>query len=292
MYRNVTTTAVALVFGLALTGIAPAADLAPIYTKAPLPPSCIWCGFYVGVNAGGDFDNTKDVDTTSVNTLAFPASGGPALASAITALSNFSAPVGANGFIGGGQIGYNWQWAPTWLVGLEADIEGVSGKGSSSVASSIPITGFPNTLNQSADVSGGIDYLGTVRGRLGFVPTPTWLIYGTGGLAYGGVSSSTSISQAVTGAPTGLLPPSWSGTGSFSDTRVGWAAGAGFEWMFLHDWTAKVEYLHYDLGSATYGVSPLVSNAVVASPFTVNSVQSRASFSGDIARVGINYLFH
>jgi outer membrane immunogenic protein len=280
-----------LIVVLAFSTHASAADMA---AKAPPPtPGCTWCGFYIGLNAGADFDDDRNVDTTSVNTFIAPR-GAPLpgqLASAITALSNFSAPAGNTGFIGGGQIGYNWQWAPTWLVGLEADIQGVTGKGSSNVGSSIPINAV-NTLFQSAVVSGGIDYLGTVRGRVGYVPTSNWLIYGTGGLAYGGVNSSTSIGQLATNAPN-LVPPTWSGTGSFSDTRVGWVAGAGFEWMFLRNWTAKVEYLHYDLGSATYEVSPLVSNApVLGGPVTINSVQSRVSYSGDIARVGINYLFH
>jgi hypothetical protein len=56
-------------------------------------------------------------------------------------------------------------------------------------------------------------------------------------------------------------------------------------------WTAKVEYVHYDLGSVTYGVGPLVTNAVVAAPFTSNALQSATSFSGDVVRTGVNYKF-
>jgi outer membrane immunogenic protein len=290
--RQALAIALSLPVVLAFSTHASAADMA---VKAPPPPppppSCTWCGFYVGLNAGGDFDDRSNVETTSVNTFRSSGLLAGQLASAVTALSNFSAPVGSAGFIGGGQFGYNWQWAPMWLVGLEADIQGVAGKGSSSVGSTIPVNAT-NTLIQAAEVSGGIDYLGTVRGRLGFLPTPNWLIYGTGGLAYGGVSSSTTINQLVTAAPN-VVPPSFSGTGSFSDTRVGWAAGAGFEWMFLRNWTAKLEYLHYDLGSATYSVSPLAPFApALGGPVSINSVQSRVGFSGDIARVGINYLFH
>jgi outer membrane immunogenic protein len=109
-------------------------------------------------------------------------------------------------------------------------------------------------------------------------------------LAYGGVEASTSIAQNLTG-PNGLLPPNWGGAGALSDTRIGWTAGAGVEWMFLQGWSAKAEYLHYDLGSVSYGVSPLVSNAAAASPFTTNTVQSKTSFAGDVVRAGVNYHF-
>jgi outer membrane immunogenic protein len=280
---------------LLFAGPALAADLSkpPVYTKAPaLMPVLSWDGWYIGGNAGYAFNQDNNgVVTTSTNTFAFPAAGGPQLAAAITDLSNFSAPAGRNGFIGGGQIGYNKQLAPSFVAGIEADIQGLSTNDSSTVVSSVGIVGFANTLTQTATVSKEVDWLGTVRGRLGFLATPSVLFYGTGGLAYGGVKASTDIAQAVTGAPTALLPPAWIGTGALSDTRVGWAAGGGMEWLFVPGWSAKIEYLHYDLGSASYGVSPLVSNAVAASPFTTNVVQSTTKFTGDIVRAGINFHF-
>jgi opacity protein-like surface antigen len=93
---------------------------------------------------------------------------------------------------------------------------------------------------------------------------PNLLIYGTGGLAYGSATATTEISQHATG-PNGL-PPSWTAAGTYSETRFGWTAGVGGEWMVTAHWTAKIEYLHYDLGSVTYGLNPLVTNAVVAAP--------------------------
>jgi outer membrane immunogenic protein len=254
-------------------------------------PVLTWDGWYIGANAGYAFNNDTNVDTISTNTFAFPGAGGPNLAAAVTALSNFSAPAGKNGFIGGGQIGRNWQISNMWVAGIEADIQGLSDKGSSTVASSIGVVGFANTVVQGASVSKEVDFLGTVRGRLGVLATPTMLFYGTGGLAYGDVKASTAVAQVVTGAPTALLPPAWSGSGALSDTRFGWTAGAGVEWMFMPGWSAKAEYLHYDLGSASYGVSPLVSNAAAASPFTINALQSKTSFTGDIVRAGLNFHF-
>ena len=92
-----------------------------------------------------------------------------------------------------------------------------------------------------------IDYLGTVRGRLGFLVTPTLLVYGTAGLAYASANLSatyTTYDLANFYGP-GLANP------QNSDTRVGWTAGGGVEWMFLPNWSAKLEYLYYDLGSVT-----------------------------------------
>jgi outer membrane immunogenic protein len=278
---------IAATFSVLVGNIATAADFK---APPPPPPAYDWTGWYVGLNAGYEFNNANDIVTTSTNTFAFAGSGGPVLASAITTLSTFTAPGGKNGAAVGGQVGYNWQFMSNWVAGIEADNEGVSGKGTSGSVSRLALTGLPNTLAQSTSVSSSFDYLGTVRGRLGFLYTPTLLIYGTGGLAYGGVKAETGISQSLRGVST-LTPPAWSGTGAFSDTRFGWTAGAGFEWMFFPNWTTKVEYLHYDLGSATYALTPLVTKAAAAAPFTANVLQSTASFSGDIIRAGLNYKF-
>ncbi len=140
-------------------------------------------------------------------------------------------------------------------------------------------------------VSSRLDYLGTVRGRLGVLVTPTFLLYGTGGLAYGGVQSNTSINFTNTG---GAVPGFASG--SFSDTRTGWTAGAGFEWMFFPNWSAKLEGLYYDLGSATYGTGGYAVNvgptAFPGSGIAAIATSTTASFKGGIARVGLNYQFH
>src|SRR5205807_1225862 len=100
------------------------------------------------------------------------------------------------------------------------------------------------TWNTSTSVSRNLDYLGTVRARIGVTATPTFLLYGTGGLAYGGVSSSTSMTIAanlLNGTPVGGVTPALT-AGSYSATRTGWAAGAGGEWMFLPKWSLKFEY--------------------------------------------------
>jgi outer membrane immunogenic protein len=199
------------------------------------------------------------------------------------------------GFIGGGQIGYNWQVSSAWLVGLETDIQGVSGQGSGTLTNSVgpfAFFGAPEVVTTSIASTSKLDYLGTVRGRLGYL-TPTFLLYGTGGLAYGGVKASTAITQsnnACVFSPAGCLQSSTSAAGAFSQMRAGWTAGAGLEWMFVQKWSAKVEYLHYDLGSVTFSNGALrTSGAAVAIGLAVVGSTSSAKFSGDIVRAGVNY---
>ena len=145
-------------------------------------------------------------------------------------------------------------------------------------------------------VSKTLGYIGTVRGRIGFLCTPTLLVYGTGGLAYGGASSNTSQFQVGTDPAFGpALTPAWLAAGSYSNTRTGWAAGGGLEWMFFPNWSAKVEYLYYDLGSINYGSGVLgsVLNVVVpGQPLFLNGAWTSARFEGHIVRSGVNYHFN
>jgi outer membrane immunogenic protein len=92
-------------------------------------------------------------------------------------------------------------------------------------------------------------------------------------------------------------PNPYSSFGSFSNTRVGWTAGGGGEWLFAPNWSAKVEYLYYDLGNATYSLSPLVGiggpgSAVIGSVFSTALPQSTTRFRGSIVRAGLNYHFN
>jgi outer membrane immunogenic protein len=279
---------------LVLTGAALAADLrAPPPVLLPAPPIFTWTGLYVGLNAGGTWSNNTNVDTVTADVFGNPAlGGGPAAGVASAALATASFPVKSSGFIGGGQIGYNYQFANSFVVGLEADIQGIAASNRThSVFSQAPVAGFPaNPIDQTLSSSRGQSYLGTVRGRLGFTITPTLLVYGTGGLAYGQTNSTTSITQAFENAPG--VPNPFSSFGTFSNTRVGWTAGGGLEWLFAPNWSVKAEYLYYDLGSLTYGLSPLQSFNSAGTPFTVGAPVSRTSFKGNIVRAGLNYHFN
>jgi outer membrane immunogenic protein len=254
-----------------LASPAMAADM-PVKTSLPPPaaPAFSWTGVYFGLNAGW-----LGADNSMVN-QASPVSG---VEEGLAALSTGDVSVGnKSGFIGGAEIGYNYQFN-NWVAGIEADIQGIAGQavnGSLTTASG----SLTSTLTGSMDTR----WLGTLRGRLGFVPTPTVLVYGTGGPAYSEVAATTSLSQSDT--VTGF---SGSGTGGagFAQLVTGWTAGAGVAWMFAQNWSAKVEYLHYDLGTAnfTWVAADNSSGAIYQTEAT--SVHNQ----GNIVRVGLDCLW-
>jgi outer membrane immunogenic protein len=297
---------------LALSASSFAADLpsrkAPLIIPPPPPP--LWTGFYAGLNAGGTWSASNNVNVLSSGLGPNPDFPGPsadfALVSGVGASGYF--PSGSNGgFIGGGQVGYNYQAYTNFVFGLEADIQGVAASSNNNNALTVtpvpvdlfwPPGGFIAT---SLQTSRQLNYIGTVRGRLGFLATPTLLVYGTGGLAYGGVSSSASIFQFnnhTTFFPLTQFGPAYS-SGNYSDTTVGWTAGAGVEWMFMPGWSAKVEYLYYDLGSVDYALSPLATFTGPSTPAPLTSIlwaaafpQVHTHFNGNIVRAGVNYHFN
>jgi len=263
--------------------------VANMAVKAPPPALLGWTGWYVGVNAGY-IDSVGRTNTDAAFFFTNSRGAGDAGNLANTATNQFNNRSG--GFLGGAQAGYNYQFSPSFVAGWEADIQG------STLRQNLAVTSTANdgrVFNSSwvttTTVSNRLDYLGTVRGRIGVTPTPNLLLYATGGLAYGGVRSSTQINFNNTDPV--AIPGSTSG--SFSDTRFGWTAGGGLEWMLSSNWTAKLEYLYYDLGSANYATG---GYAVDLSPTSfaglgIASVATSTTtrFNGNIARVGLNYKF-
>jgi outer membrane immunogenic protein len=272
---------------------ASAADMAPapVYTKAPpieVAPACVWCGWYVGGNVGYAQSEPTSVNSSAVVTnpgilglLGIPAASAAALTTGI--------PVGSQqGIIGGGQFGYNFQ-SGRFVAGFEADIQGLSGRATGTSVTAVPIPVLGGNANSTLTAANSVNWLGTVRGRIGIAAAPNFLIYGTGGLAYGGVNSSTGINEAFSGLG-GLVTGTSLASGNFSETRVGWTVGAGGEWMFTSNWSAKLEYLHYDLGSANYGTPVNISSPLLGATSTLGQ-SSSTNFRGDIVRVGLNYKF-
>ncbi len=241
----------------ALAGAAWAMGASSASAQAPVS----WTGFYVGANAGYAWrDQSVAMGGNDPATQA--------LIGVATPLSGFS-PGGydADGAFGGFQFGYNWQFAPQWLVGIEADIQlsSLSGRSSSRYA----IAGFP-FVNDAHDQ---VDWFGTVRGRLGFLMTPNLLLYGTGGFAYGRVEQSASVTNASVALVIVAVPPAFScvanaicAAGSRSDNHSGWTAGGGFEYLvrgstFLgRPLTLKAEYQYISLGNSDTLLVPTISN--------------------------------
>ena len=132
-----------------------------------------------------------------------------------------TASVSPVGFIGGGQIGCDYQFAPTWVVGIEGAASGSTLKGSTTVG--LPL-GLPG---ETASVSGAMDLLPSVTARLGYA-ADRWLFYVKGGAALA------SDSYSVTGTFTGT-PFDFEGL----DLRYGWTVGGGVEWAFTDIWSAR-----------------------------------------------------
>jgi outer membrane immunogenic protein len=287
---------------MALTGAALAADLRPPPLPVYVPPPS-WTGFYAGLNAGGTWSGVKSQDT--VSSVVTDNGVIPGLASTSAALATASVPLHPTAaFIGGGQLGYNYQFYNSFIAGFEADIQGTSSdfraQGVFSQATVAPGVGLASDIASSQST----DWLGTVRGRLGFLFTPTLLIYGTGGFAYGQTNAITYITQFVTGSSTlpnayssaypcfnSATPPATVQCARYSNTGTGWTAGGGLEWLFMPNWSFKIENLYYNLGSVSYNAGVLANNTTTGALATWVNPISKASFNGNIVRVGVNYHF-
>jgi outer membrane immunogenic protein len=254
-----------------------------------------WTGFYAGVNVGYSWGGSSTTQTFS-----------DALNGAI--LSSTAGNFDMNGAIGGGQVGYNWQRA-NWVFGFEGDIQASGQKGNGSAVCSGGTLAAPpfngactpghigdtapfNTpgLPVTSGLSQRLEWFGTVRGRVGPTLTPTILAYITGGLAYGEVSATNTVSGTNITGPQGtntvILTPVSASFGN-SSTRVGWTIGAGLEGVVSGNWTAKIEYLYIDLGDISGSfVTPITapSGAFVTSRYT-------SHITDNILRVGLNYKF-
>jgi outer membrane immunogenic protein len=159
------------------------------------------------------------------------------------------------------------------VAGLVTDFQG-SGIKDSATNTVTP----PGLLTSLQSNSEQIDWFGTLRAKLGFAQN-NWLLYGTGGLAYGRVATSGCI---CFGAPVGV-PLNF--TGSNSTTNVGWAVGAGLNYGLTPNWIVGVEYLYVDLGNVSY-VETTTNPGALASSVTINN-----HAAVQIARVSLDYKF-
>jgi len=246
----------AAALSLGLAQAASAVDM-PAPVKAPVAaPVYNWTGVYIGGNIGygwGKSDNDFADAVTGFGTVPMG-----------------SDTTNVNGVIGGLQAGYNWQTG-SFVFGLETDVQLSGQKGSGAAICPAASCGPGGTVTHTEQLT----WFGTARGRLGWA-FDRWLIYGTGGLAYGTVESSGSVNFFV---PVRL-------TGPYSDsaTRVGWVAGAGLEGAITRNWTARVEYLYIDFGTANFS-SPTMF------PLAAGAITDSMHLRDNIVRVGLNYRF-
>jgi outer membrane immunogenic protein len=227
---------VALV-ALGATVPALAADLAarPAYTKAPayVQPIYNWTGFYIGGHIGGAFDgNNGFIGTTNNNS--------------------------DGRFLGGLQVGADYQFAPNWVLGIEGQWSWL-GSNNNGVAFSGAGTGYVFNSNQRG--------LGSVTGRVGYTWGPA-LLYVKGGYAYSDYSDSLTFN---------LVPQPFALNSSHHD---GYTVGAGLEYMFAQNWSAKVEYQYYNFGNISFLTPPVLA--------TFGNTRS----DEHTVKAGINYRFN
>ena len=322
-----------------ISGSALGADL-PSRKGPDLAPAPSWTGYYAGLNIGYNFGNNGPVNVAATNApwifgsgaslgAGAPIAPGTLNSSNIAGLSYSGSTINTqSGVIGGGQLGYNFQFNPKYMVGFETDFQGAGITGGSTIkggaygvqpyqgpGNSNPTAGAITTAMGSSQIQGGVNWLGTVRGRFGYVWSPSLLLYGTGGFAYGGAYANVSqnaneyvlhqqnlsVSPAVPTAP--FVNPGqnlWFGNTNQSSVLVGWTAGAGAEWKFMTNWSVKAEALYWDLGrmtvnTSTYGSAVYVPTNAPAPWFWNNNFgwgKTSVQYSGIIARAGVNYHFN
>jgi outer membrane immunogenic protein len=286
--RGFWTSCIAALLAVAYSG-AFAADL-PVRgpAAAPIPaapPVYNWTGFYVGVNGGwgwssfdttfapGQFPNTIDFTTqllhTSVNSAVF-----------------------------GGQLGYNWQ-LNNWVLGVEGDFDGTSMHDTQQIAFPTARGGGAGDFLGAIDVfsaTNRIDWLASVRGRIGVLWGPG-LLYFTGGGAWEEVKRSLFVldhSGVVGPPPPGTVAGEIATSATFSSVRPGFVVGGGYEWLIAPHWTVRGEYLFYNFGKSDDDVLvfPIAMCGSGPTPASACNIPVTAGKNNvNVVRFGVNYKF-
>jgi outer membrane immunogenic protein len=217
---------------LAVTIVSPAlaADM-PLKAETPFAARFSWTGCYLGGHLGGGFAHKDISDPVQLVQDSFL---GPGATAGITTVS--PAP---SGVVIGGQIGCDYQFAPSWVVGIEGAASGSTMKGSRTV-------GLPLSNPDTALVQAKTDFLTSVTARAGYA-FDNVLVYAKGGFALAGdrydVTGSFTVPPATPFGFVGL------------ENRIGWTAGGGVEWAFSQHWSANIEYDYYQFGHRVIAIS-------------------------------------
>ena len=257
-----------------------AADMAvkaPAYAPQAAPT---WTGFYIGANGGyGWSQSTTNADPFQNFTSPVVTGGAPVI-------PPFGISQQLSGALAGVQLGYNYQIAPTWVIGVEGDFDGAGLNNSSQAVALDPLKGAVGTATDGFMAHEDIQWLATIRGRLGYTWGPS-MLYVTGGGAWEGVKDSYLLSTDT--AFSNIF--SASAGGGATTTRSGWAAGAGWEWMINSNWIARLEYLHYGFNNSSSTVNIPVTCAGFSANSTCGSNATSSNNGIDSVRVGLSYRF-
>ena len=291
MRNKLISTLAGTALSFAVSGFAFAADMAVKAPPRAPPPAYSWTGFYAGGNAGYGWSADPSFAFAPDNIAGGFLLNGFCCGEGINV---HSGSFNTSGFIGGGQLGYNLQFQKFWLAGIEADINYSNVRGSGSFPATLVL---PSAPSQPALVAAGerLDWFGTVRARLGLLPTERLLVFGTAGLAYGETKPNASITTLGAGVGQGPNPDGSSIScvtgacvaGANSRTSAGWTAGGGLEYAIWSNVTIKAEYLYVNLGGQTIHlitVPPASGNGSISASFSDAAI--------NMVRFGINYKFN
>ena len=227
--------------------MAPPPPRAPAaYIPAPIP-FYNWTGFYIGANAGYAFSSSSTLSDSQLSTI-----------------TNTS----SSSFLGGGQVGVNWEFGPGVVIGAEADFDWLP-----NTKNTVTLTGTGANTGSTATASINSRWLTLVDARLGYA----WdrlLVYGKGGGAFVGANNS-----SLNVSPSGVILPL-----SGPANNMGWNAGIGLEYAFSGGWSAKAEYNYVRLNSASF------TAAGPGGAFNQDVISANNRVI-NLVTVGINYKF-
>jgi outer membrane immunogenic protein len=240
-----------------------AADMRVAPDAPPPPPAYTWSGCYIGASAGTSYGSSQHFTTAGSRVSPSPV---PIVAGApITDSFNLS------GFIGGGQLGCNWQWG-VWVFGIEGDGSATNKSGQAfETALNSVVPGSSSFISETQE-----RWLVTARGRLGLSGWGWWgdktLLYVTGGGAWAKID----VSEWDTLNPIARAHQE-------SNTRSGWTVGGGIEYVLGYGWSVRSEYLYVDFGTF---------QSFTSGPFAPGIVFPRdVKLNDHIFRAGMNYKF-
>lgn len=252
---------------------AAAADLTvPYKAPPPPPPPPSWTGFYIGINGGAGWGTTSS-NLNVGQTLAM--NGIPGI-NLVVPLAQTS----LNGWLAGGQVGYNYQMGK-YLIGIEGDADWADIGGTS------PCLGIFNCSSK-------VKWTADITGRVGVFPVSSLLVYLKGGASWAGVNDG--FGNGISGS---VGPISFFGnvSSSFDETRLGGLLGIGTEYLFAPHWTAKIEYNYVDYGKQndTPAVTAAGGISIVGGLSASGSVTFPTAVQTDLqvhtVKAGVNYMF-
>lgn len=250
-----------------------------------------WGGWYTGINAGGWMDTHHHTpiygSPGSMNVL-----NPGANARFSTAVTNVT-KIDPRGVIAGVLVSYNYEHRYTYLFGAEADIQALTNEKNIGTASrTTSLNQASIVINTETSLEKINHIIGTVRARAGYMMTPKWLIYGTGGLGYGMANLKAEYAAIFIGNPELTRNIAFSKTGTIN-YLLGWSVGGGIEWMYKKNWIGRIEALYIDLGSIqkTQTLTQYSSATTPHSPYGQTLININVPFTQMVARAALSFRF-